>query len=250
MQNQITTLAQAEQHLRSTGIVRQTQNFKEVVEGKQLLDVCGFGYTDKNWGDKITRQIEKHNFIEGVDFKKINPPSMGEKSKGRPKTVYVFTLNAANHVLLAAMTAQGKQARDLAIKAVERPVSLATACSELPDLNDPIAVLKAFTASLEHKQNLEHQLEIAAPKVEFYDYVAECDELFSMKEAADILGFGRNTFFQILREDQILTTGNIPYRQYIERGYFEVKVSTAFGAISVTKVTTKGLQWLQKHYSK
>lgn len=243
MNTNITTLAQAEQHLRETGIVRTTANFKEVVEGKQLLDVCGFSYTDKNWGQRIQRQIEKHNFIEDIDYviRKVQSTIDGGAGNRGMKTVYAFTLHAANHVLLAAMTAQGKQARDTAIKAVEsqptQPVMPTTY----------LEALKHLVAAEEKREALELELVEAQPKIEFFDDVAESDNLFSMKEAADIIGHGRNTLFEILRDHQVFT-GKVPYRQYIERGYFEVKVSNAHGAIPVTKVTGKGLQWLVKNF--
>lgn len=101
----ITTLEQAASHLISVGAVNmQTMQ----VEGKKLLDTCGF---NKNDSTAIKRQIEKHNFLVGKDF----VPSVAESTGGRPKEVYHFTLNAANHVLLAAMTEKGKAARQEAI---------------------------------------------------------------------------------------------------------------------------------------
>lgn len=102
----ITTLAQAEQHLRQAGIVHS-----ETVEGSQLLRVCGFDRSSANQAKVLKRQIEKHNLTKGMDF----TPSLEQSSGGRPKTVYHFTINAANHILLAAMTKEGKQARQEAI---------------------------------------------------------------------------------------------------------------------------------------
>lgn len=101
----ITTLEQAASHLISVGAVNMSTM---QVEGNVLLEVCGFS---KNDNTAIKRQIEKHNFLIGRDF----VPSMAESTGGRPKEVYLFTLNAANHVLLAAMTEQGKAARQEAI---------------------------------------------------------------------------------------------------------------------------------------
>lgn len=101
----ITTLEQAASHLISIGAVDM---HTMQVEGKMLLDACGFSKTDST---AIKRQIEKHNFLIGKDF----VPSMAESTGGRPSEIYRFTLNAANHVLLAAMTEQGKMARQEAI---------------------------------------------------------------------------------------------------------------------------------------
>lgn len=87
----ITTLEGAELAIRRAGIVQN-----ETVEGKQLLDICGF--TNKNTKEQLDRQIERHEFLEGRDF----TASMQQSSGGRPKTVYHFTINAAKKLLLAS----------------------------------------------------------------------------------------------------------------------------------------------------
>ena len=85
----ITNLEQAGRHLMEVGAV----DFETMtVEGVQMLEVCGYEYHKKNVTDKIQVQIKKHNLAEGVDYT-INKNG---------KWVYHFTMNAANHVLLAA----------------------------------------------------------------------------------------------------------------------------------------------------
>lgn len=102
MSLQITTLEQASNHLLSEGLV----DFNTMtVTGENLLNVCGYSYHKKNKTDKIKVQIKKHNFQEGEDFT-INKDGAW---------VYQFSMNAANHVLLAAMTEKGKTARQQAI---------------------------------------------------------------------------------------------------------------------------------------
>ncbi|WP_318465424.1 hypothetical protein [Photobacterium leiognathi] len=59
---------------------------------------------------RLERQIKKHQFTEYVDY---------ESQKVGRAIEYRFTLNAANHVLLTAMTQQGKDARELAIGLVQ-----------------------------------------------------------------------------------------------------------------------------------
>ncbi|WP_066016075.1 hypothetical protein [Endozoicomonas atrinae] len=100
---EITTLDQAELVIRRKGIV-----LNEMVEGENLLQICGLTITNPK--QQLDRQIAKHGFIDGKDFQ----TSMF-KSGGRTKTVYNFSVNAANHVLLATMTPEGKQARQDAI---------------------------------------------------------------------------------------------------------------------------------------
>lgn len=91
----ITTLEQAASHLMEVGAV-DTKTMR--VEGRRLLEVCGLD-TEKA-AQSIARQIDKHGFEVEKDF----CTSMGKSTGGRTPTVYHFTLNAANHVLLAAMT--------------------------------------------------------------------------------------------------------------------------------------------------
>ena len=103
----ITTLEQAASHLIEIGAVdMRSMN----VEGKNLLDACGYNY-GKDSKKFIDRQIAKHKFKSEFDF------TIDTVVEGNIKRcVYHFTLNAANHVLLAAMTEQGKAARQEAIE--------------------------------------------------------------------------------------------------------------------------------------
>lgn len=105
----ITTLEQAASHLISVGAVNmQTMQ----VEGKSLLEACG--YSSNHARIEISRQISKHGFVENVDF--MRSDDVTHQKAGQVPKIYHFTLNAANHVLLAAMTEQGKAARQEAIE--------------------------------------------------------------------------------------------------------------------------------------
>lgn len=107
--------------LREVGAIKVGINNLEYVEGEPLLDTCGYTYKELTVNNGVhrekskatqmlKRQIDKHSFIEGTDYDTI------QVKVGRTtKTIYRFTINAANHVLLAAMTEQGKLARQDAI---------------------------------------------------------------------------------------------------------------------------------------
>lgn len=115
----ITTLEQAGRHLMEAGAV----DFNTMtVEGKQLLEVCGF--STSNAKARLDEQVTRHDFEINKDF------TISIEREGNIKrNVYHFTMNAANHVLLAAMTEKGKEARQQAIdlrEAVDSiPVELA-----------------------------------------------------------------------------------------------------------------------------
>lgn len=92
-------------------------------------------------------------------------------------------------------------------------------------------------------------LMIAQPKADKYDKLISAEGYMSFNVVAKQLGTGRNRLMQLLREKGILFRdglSNIAYQTYCERGYFVVKYSTGRNgfACGVTKVTTKGLEWL------
>ena len=74
-------------------------------------------------------------------------------------------------------------------------------------------------------------------------------EYIDMKAVAKICKFkvdgklvGRNKLFQLLRKKKILQEGNnLPYKKYIEAGYFEIKRSTVERALMNPKQSAKTL---------
>jgi anti-repressor protein len=126
-------------------------------------------------------------------------------------------------------------------------------------LADPDTMIKTLQVLKEERalrQQAEQQLQIAAPKVEFYDTVTASGDTKSMDEVAKIIGipgWGRNTIFALLREINMLRENNQPYQGYIDRGYFELIEQTPWkdreGHIHVptkTVVTQKGIEHIAR----
>lgn len=84
--------------------------------------------------------------------------------------------------------------------------------------------------------------------------IADSSGLKTIKETADILGYGEKNYFAMLRGMGILFRDNgvnLPKRGYIESGYFEVKEEPyekngKTYLYSRVYVTAKGLLWLEK----
>ncbi|MGN5100222.1 phage antirepressor [Aeromonas veronii] len=96
---------------------------------------------------------------------------------------------------------------------------------------------------------------INAPKADFADRVAGDDKGVNIGNYARAVGLGQNVLFRALREHRILMTGgnrhNLPFQDYIERGYFTVKEGTRTHNDEIhptftPMVTGKGQQWLTK----
>lgn len=61
------------------------------------------------------------------------------------------------------------------------------------------------------------------PKADFYDAVAGSKTAIEMAAVAKVLNFkgvGRNKLFEILRDEKVLQSDNIPYQKYIDNGWF------------------------------
>jgi anti-repressor protein len=89
------------------------------------------------------------------------------------------------------------------------------------------------------------------PLVSLAENCIQANNVLTMQQAGDILGMGRTSFFEALRKAKIIQPKpkNIPYREFIDRGYFEVKITpkTIGGQVvnfTQTYVTGKGMEWL------
>ena len=108
----ITTLEQAASHLISVGAVNmQTMQ----VEGKQLLEACGYKKIDNT---SIIRQASRLDLKQGRDYKKIKLSSNG----GRPPEVFLFPISSASKVYLAAVSILRRQTvkEDSALSTIEQ----------------------------------------------------------------------------------------------------------------------------------
>lgn len=122
----------------------------------------------------------------------------------------------------------------------------------------PATFAEALQLAANQAKELEvknQQLAIAAPKAEFADAVAGADKGVLLGQFAKAVGLGPIAIFRILRELKIFISRgnsyNLPYQEFVERGYFTVKQGT-YETNSETRishtamVTGKGEIWLRK----
>ncbi|WP_288075082.1 phage antirepressor KilAC domain-containing protein [Pseudomonas sp.] len=237
----ITTLDQAASHLMEVGAVDVSTM---TVEGKRLLEVCGLDA--EKAAQSIARQIDKHGFELEKDF----CTSMGKSTGGRTPTVYHFTLNAANHVLLAAMTEKGKAARQDAIDMkVEQQYQIPQTYAA--------ALLEAGRLAMELEQS-QAQLAIAAPKAEFVDRYVESTGNLGFRQVAKLLKVKETDLREFLICNKVmyrLAGVMTPYADHIDAGRFVVKAGMAehgdsSHAYSQAKFTPKGVEWLAGELAK
>ena len=128
--------------------------------------------------------------------------------------------------------------------------------SYLSPVIDSTMLFKMAEAMAEKERRitaLEAANQSMLPKAEFYDAVTNSPDTIDMAETAKVLnmGVGRNTIFKILRQQRVLNRNNIPYQEYIDRGYFrciESKYTKADGTNCVnikTVVFQKGADFIR-----
>ena len=87
------------------------------------------------------------------------------------------------------------------------------------------------------------------PKAKAHDHFLAATNAQTMNAAAKSLGIGRNKLFEFLRARKLLMRNNVPYQEYLGRGYFEViekTIDMGTGIINKpqTFVTAKGIDYI------
>jgi prophage antirepressor-like protein len=126
-------------------------------------------------------------------------------------------------------------------------------------LLNPDTIIQLAQQLKEEKQKrleAEKTIQIMKPKAEFFDAVAGSKDAIDMNRAAKLIyeetRMGRNKLFKLLREKGVLMKDNIPYQEYIDKGYFrtiEQKYTKPDGTTHIyikTLVYQKGLDFIRK----
>lgn len=111
--------------------------------------------------------------------------------------------------------------------------------------------------TIRENKKLESKIKEDAPKVEFAMAVRRMEGSCKIGDFCKVIGYGRNTLFKMMRDDDILMVDNMPYQRYVDQEYFVVIEQTPFTdregrahPTFTTMVTGKGQVWLEKKYRK
>ena len=121
--------------------------------------------------------------------------------------------------------------------------------TELESQNKP-ALPQSFSEALQLAADQAKQLELQAPKVDFFDTVTKLDSWLTFKEVANMLNLpnlGRNNLTKKLRELKYINDYNKPYQKYIDQNLFKVIESVKGKKVyTSTVVSQKGLSKFMK----
>lgn len=128
----------------------------------------------------------------------------------------------------------------------------------MPNFSNPAEAARVWADQYEQRLKLAAKVKEDAPKVEFFESVAESKDAVEMKAVSSTLNYvavGRNKLFAILREQKVLQSNNIPYQKYIDVGYFRtIETKKNCGSevriFIKTLVYQKGLDYIRKLLNK
>jgi len=120
--------------------------------------------------------------------------------------------------------------------------------SFLPDIP------KTYPEALRKYADVLETLEQQKPAVEFYKAVTDSRDAIPMGDVAKVLdmGMGRNKLFSFLRDHGVLMKDNVPYQEYIDKGWFRVveqkftKADSSIGINIKTLVFQRGLDGIRR----
>lgn len=139
------------------------------------------------------------------------------------------------------------QAKDVLAKAFIKPKEVS-----LDNFRIPTTLSEALLLSA----NLAKENEIMKPKAEQFDLFLDGKGTLSLNQSAKALKTKRNKMMEFLRHKNVFNQDNSPSSYYANKDYFEVKSYTYITddgnkyQIAVTRVTTKGQDFLYKYLTK
>ncbi len=233
--NQLITIGQSD----FSGNTVQTVNARELhafLQSRQEF---------RHW---IRDRIERYGFIRYGDY------ITEEKSiRGGRAVDFHITIDMAKELAMVERNEQGKRARQYFIEC-ERRV-LAPAMAQVPQ-----TFVEALRMAADLKEQVEKQtkqLQAAQPAIAFREAVVNMTGTCKLEYIAQTLGYGRTTFFRMLRNDGILKQNRMPYQDHIDKGHFIVvergpwEDSEDNKHVSfTTMVTGKGQIYLARKYKK
>ena len=242
--------------------VAQTQIGEDsinTVNARELHTYLGVG---KKFSDWIKDRIDAYSFEDGIDYitaESLSTPNLGS-TKARPQKIieYHVSLDMAKELSMVDRGIKGKEARKYFLECEKTAKAVTQAPALIP--TNYIEALEFLVASEKAKAVMAVELQVAAPKIEFYDTVSSEGSLndlnYTLKEAANLLGTGRTRFSAWLQDNGYMTEKRQPYQSVLTAGHMSVKIKVhkeyvGYGQIVehvqyTPYVTGKGLTYFAK----
>ncbi|MGR8825904.1 Rha family transcriptional regulator [Leuconostoc mesenteroides] len=240
-------------------------NLVEVINNEALTDTIKIAkYFEKNH-QHVLEVVDKLT-VENSTVKNMFTESTYISDRGRE---YRKVLMNRDGFTLLAMGFTGNKALDFKLKYIEafnnmedyiKNQKALQVTNDSYMIQDPVQRAKRWIEEQQEKQELEQQVQIQAPKVEFAEQLEATEDSITIGTMAKLItqsGYkmGRNSLFTELRNSGLLISAgrdyNLPTQRAMNMGVFEVKTSVFGDKIThQTLVTVKGQQYLLSRIAK
>lgn len=203
------------------------ENDRPTVLASDLHDFLEIQTAFKDWFPRMC----EYGFTDGQDYCSfLSVRSDG--LPGRQKRDAQLTIEMAKEICMLQRNEKGKKARQYFIELEKK-------------WNDPTFVMaRALKVADQQIKAMTQQIAEMKPKAEFADTVADSRGALNMGEFAKIVhttypNMGRNKLLAFLRDQKILTKGNVPYQKFVNANYFRVIESVKGGnGVNFNQVST------------
>ena len=231
---------------------------------RDLHGALGVGRDFSNW---IKDRIAKYGFTEDQDYVKVSetetPQSGGNLARQKWRAIesstysgaqvsieYHATLDMAKELAMVENSDKGRAVRRYFIEVEKKFKAGASAKIDVRDMGQLTTIaLQLIEVNAELRTRVEQAektLEVARPKMDFYDRYADADGLYGLQNSARVLSQPPNKFIGWLTNRYLFHQGSalVPYARWVSKGYFVVKaVTVGDRARSQTFMTPLGVQY-------
>ncbi|HHE3532695.1 TPA: phage antirepressor KilAC domain-containing protein [Yersinia enterocolitica] len=203
------------------------------MSSREIASLTGSNHSD------VRRSIERLSEANLLSQPLADTPYINEQNR---QTYYEYHLNKRDSLVVVV-----RLSPEFTAVVVDRWQELEHK-SQVPQSLPEALRLAADLA--EEKQQLENQLSIAAPKIEFVDRYVKATGSMVFRQVCKLLSAKEPEFRLFLMDNRImyrLSGGLIPHQQHIDAGRFEVKTGTNqinSHAFTQARFTPKGVRWV------
>lgn len=173
---------------------------RKAVNARELHQFLGNKREFATW---IKQRIEQYGFVENQDYSSFD--NIVKRDNGATvRKEYALSIEMAKELSMVENNEKGRIARKYFIACEDK---LKQGLLVMPNFSNPAEAARAWADQYEHRQKLEAKAREDAPKVEFFESVAESKDAVEMKAVSSTLNYvavGRNKLFAILREQKVL----------------------------------------------
>ena len=195
----------------------EVKDGQQLASGRELHKFLEIKTPYTQWFERMC----EYGFNENTDFILVSQKSESSNITGvKVLQDHLMTLNMAKEISMLQRNEKGKEARTYFIKCEEAwnsPEMILARANQIQS-----RMIEDYAKKIEV---LENKIQEDKPKVEFYNDVTDSKHTCDMQTVAKVLNFkgvGRNTLFEILRNENILQPDNKPYQKFVDAGWFRL----------------------------